>query len=154
MRFVRQADLRHHGQGHEIVVTLPDRPLVDVDLDSELRPRFYETYEGIFGHAHHHLGLEITTCRVTATGNAPTIALKQLEHGGSDPTDAIKGTRMAYFPDADGYVDTPRYDRTKLHAGAVFHGPAIVEDVDSTAVVGPGTRVEIDAYANLVVTFE
>jgi len=61
---------------------------------------------------------------------------------------------MAYFPDADGYVDTPRYDRTKLHAGAVFHGPAIVEDVDSTAVVGPGTRVEIDAYANLVVTFE
>jgi len=154
MRFVRQADLRHHGQGHEIVVTLPDKPLAQVDLDTELRPRFYETYEGIFGHAHHHLGLEITTCRLTATGPAPTIALKQLPATGADPQGAIKGTRKAYFADAGGYVDTPRYDRAKLSAGAVFFGPAIVEDIDSTAVIGPNTRVEIDAYANLVVTFE
>jgi N-methylhydantoinase A len=153
MRFVRQADLRHVGQGHEIVVTLPSRPLAEVDLDHELRPIFYETYEGIYGHAHRHLGLEITTCRLTATGPAPTIALKQLEATGADPADAIKGTRSAYFADAGGYVDTPRYDRSKLSAGAVFFGPAIVEDIDSTAVIGPNTRVEIDAYANLVVTF-
>jgi N-methylhydantoinase A/oxoprolinase/acetone carboxylase beta subunit len=36
----------------------------------------------------------------------------------------------------------------------VFAGPAIVEEVDSTAVIGPGTTVTVDAYANLVVTFD
>jgi N-methylhydantoinase A len=154
MRFVRQADLRHVGQGHEIVVTLPTRPLAEVDLDHELRPIFYTTYDGIYGHAHRHLGLEITTCRLTATGPTPTVALKQLEKTGADPAGAIKGTRSAYFAEAGGYVETPRYDRSKLSAGAVFYGPAIVEDIDSTAVVGPNTRVEIDVYANLVVTFE
>ena len=152
MRFVRQADMRHAGQGHEIVVTLPEGDLTSIDV-ATLRQRFFETYEVIYGHVHEHLELEITTCRLSASGPAPTIALKQLEATGADPKDAIKGTRQAYFADAGGYVDTPRYDRTKLAAGAVFFGPAIVEDIDSTAVIGPNTRVEIDAYANLVVTF-
>jgi N-methylhydantoinase A len=153
MRFVRQADIRHAGQGHDIVVTLPSRPLAQVDLDQELRPIFYETYEGIYGHAHRHLGLEITTCRLTATGPTPTVALKELAADGKDASAAIKGTRQAFFADAGGYVETPCYDRAKLSAGASFFGPAIVEDIDSTAVIGPGTRVDIDRYANLVVTF-
>jgi N-methylhydantoinase A/oxoprolinase/acetone carboxylase beta subunit len=45
------------------------------------------------------------------------------------------------------------YDRSKLAPGASFEGPAIVEEVDSTAVIGPGTTVTVDAYANLVATF-
>jgi len=151
MRFVRQADMRHAGQGHEIVVTLPDGDLASMDV-AMLRARFFETYETIYGHVHEHLDLEITTCRLSASGPVPTITLKQLPASGADPQDAIKGTRKAYFADAGGYVDTPRYDRTKLAAGAVFFGPAIVEDVDSTAVIGPSTRVEIDAYANLIAT--
>ena len=77
MRFTRQADLRHVGQGHEIVVTLPATPLAQVDLDEELRPRFYERYEEIYGHAHYHLGLEITTCRLTASGPRPAITLQE-----------------------------------------------------------------------------
>ena len=152
MRFIRQADLRHHGQGHEIVVTLPDRPLAEIDLDSELRPIFYKTYEGIFGHAHRHLGLEITTCRLTATGPKPSITLEELDTDRGDVKNALKGTRQAYFADAGGYVETPRYDRSKLSAGATFDGPAIVEDIDSTAVIGPNTTVEIDRYANLIAT--
>jgi N-methylhydantoinase A len=153
MRFLRQADLRHQGQGHQIVVTLPDRPLAQVDLDAELRPLFYDTYDGIFGHAHRHLGLEVTTCRLTATGPAPEVRLRQLSRNGAHVSAAVKGTRKAFFAESGGYVDTPLYDRAKLHAGATFAGPAIVEDIDSTAVIGPGTHVEIDAYANLVVTF-
>ena len=35
-----------------------------------------------------------------------------------------------------------------------FRGPAVVEEIDSTAVIGPGTTVVIDDYANLVVAFE
>jgi N-methylhydantoinase A len=151
MTFVRQADMRHVGQGHEIPVTLPAGDLTSMEV-AALRERFFETYDRIYGHVHTHLDLEITTCRLSASGPTPTIALKQLEPTGADPAAAIKGSRPAYFAEAGGYVDTPRYDRSKLSAGAVFHGPAIVEDIDSTAVIGPNTRVEIDAYANLIAT--
>ncbi len=157
MRFVRQADLRHVGQGHEIVVELPPGDLAGLDLEQDLKPRFYEEYETIYGHAHRHLDLEITTCRLTASGPKPSVTLEELRGGGATE-DAIKGYRDAFFPDAHdgdgGYVSTPLYDRTKLAPGATFAGPAIVEEVDSTAVIGPGTTVTVDGHANLVVTFD
>ena len=48
-----------------------------------------------------------------------------------------KGTRPAYFPERDGPVETPVYDRYALRPGDRFPGPAIVEERESTAVVGP-----------------
>jgi N-methylhydantoinase A/oxoprolinase/acetone carboxylase beta subunit len=39
-----------------------------------------------------------------------------------------------------------------LAPGTEFDGPAIVEERESTTVVGPGARVEIDAARNLLVT--
>jgi N-methylhydantoinase A len=154
MHFTRQADLRHVGQGHEIVVTLPDKALAEVDLDTELRPRFYEVYETIYGHAHHHLGLELTTCRLTASGPRPHVTLKQIETKRGDSKEAIKGYRNAYFADLGGFVKTPLYERSRLSAGMSFEGPAIVEEIDSTAVIGPHTLVTMDTFANLVVTFK
>ena len=153
MMFSRQADLRHVGQGYEIVVNLPYAQLSGVDLDGELRPRFYRAYEEIYGHAHRHLDLEITTCRLTASGPRPRVKLQRVVESGYTPEQAIKGSRRAYFAELGGFIETPLYDRSRLSAGATFRGPAIVEEVDSTAVIGPGTQVTVDHYANLQVTF-
>lgn len=152
MHFTRQADLRHVGQGHEIVVTLPYQRLAQVDLDNELRPRFYERYEQIYGHAHRHLDVEITTCRLTASGPRPQVYLPQVEAAGGSAKSAVKSHRQAYFAELGGFVETPIYDRYELRAGMNFEGPAIVEERDSTAVIGPQARVTVDRFANLIVT--
>lgn len=152
MRFVRSADLRHVGQGHEIVVPLPDGELRDISIEQDLKPTFYEVYEGIYGHAHRHLDLEIMTCRLMASGPRPKIQLNQVEHDPSSVERARKGQRRAFFAALGGYVDTPVYDRYTLRAGATFDGPAIVEERDSTAVVGPNATATIDEYLNLIVT--
>jgi N-methylhydantoinase A len=151
MRFVRQADLRHVGQGHEIVVTLPYERLAEVDLDGEIRPRFYERYEQIYGHAHHHLALEITTCRLTASGPRPQVSLPEAEVNSGPVQQALKGQRQAYFAELGGFVETPIYDRYRLGVGHSFAGPAIVEERDSTAVIGPEATVSVDRFANLIV---
>jgi N-methylhydantoinase A len=151
MLFTRQADLRHVGQGHEIVVTLPATPLAQTDLDQELRPRFYQRYEEIYGHAHYHLGLEITTCRLTASGPRPPIRLQERAAQGGTASDALKGHRQAYFHEQGGFVATPVYDRYRLTAGMTFAGPAIVEERDSTAVIGPDATVTVDRFTNLLV---
>ena len=44
------------------------------------------------------------------------------------------------------------YDRYRLGAGALVAGPAIVEEVDSTAVIHPGYQAGVDRYGNLLVT--
>ena len=41
-----------------------------------------------------------------------------------------------YFDDA--YVETPIYDRYRMGPGTQIDGPAIVEERESTTVVGPG----------------
>jgi N-methylhydantoinase A len=153
MTFTRLADLRHAGQGHEIVLELPYLQVADVDLDADVRPLFYETYEAVYGHAHRHLGLEIVTCRLTASGPPPSISLQQEESVGSDAGAAVTGSRAAYFAELGGFHETPTYDRGRLHAGATFAGPAIVEEKDSTLVIGPGTSAVVDHVLNLVVTF-
>ena len=158
--FTRRADLRHVGQGHEIGVTLPYDSLSNVDPDQELRPYFYSCYEKIYGYAHRHLGLEVATCRLTASGPRPTITLQtgtlQIEQNlGQTPADAaIKGRRPVYFAELNAAVETAVYDRYRLPVGAKFDGPAIVEERDSTAVVGPDATATIDVYGNLVVTLE
>ena len=47
-------------------------------------------------------------------------------------------------------VEVPVYDRYRLQPGARFEGPAIIEERESTLVVGPGTRCVTDPGWNLV----
>ena len=61
-----------------------------------------------------------------------------------------KRARKAYFPEAGGYVETPVYDRYALRPGAAFAGPAIIEERESTTIIGPGARVRVDASRGLV----
>ncbi len=154
MRFERSADMRHRGQGHEIVVDLPWPRLAEIDLDRDLRPHFYARYELVYGHAHTHLDLEVMTCRVRASGPRPAVALPHARRTNGDLAQARKGDRQAYLPDHGGFSSMPVYDRYLLPAGAVLTGPAIVEEKDSTTIVGPGTTGRVDEYLNLIVTFD
>ncbi len=154
MRFVRQADLRHAGQGHDLVLELPYTQLRGVDVERDLQPLFYERYESVFGHAHRHLSLEIVTCRVTASGPVPALAIETDETEALPVEQAIRDVREAYFRDVGGFVATPAYERSRLTPGATFAGPAVIEEKDSTAVVGPRATVVVDRFLNLIVTFE
>jgi N-methylhydantoinase A len=153
MHFLPAADLRHVGQGHEISVSLPEGQLTKLGLEG-LRELFFERYESIYGYAHRHLELEVMTCRLTATGGSPRLALERIAHDPASVERARKGERPIYVAVWGRFAEVPVYDRYGLRAGAEFHGPAIVEEPDSTTVIGPDTLVTVDDYLNLVVRFE
>lgn len=90
--FTRKADLRHVGQGHEIVVTLPYERVTGVNIDLALRPLFYEAYAEIYGYAHERLGLEIATCRLTAAGQNPTWSSRKTKRPAPPPILQSKGS--------------------------------------------------------------
>ena len=56
-----------------------------------------------------------------------------------------------YFAQSGDYRATPVYDRYTLAPGAVVSGPAIVEERESTAVLGPSAVGTVDEFANLIV---
>lgn len=145
--FTRSAEMRHKGQGHEITVDLGDRPIIDAE---RLRQLFYRRYRSIYGYAHEHLPVELITCRLTARGPEPRVpSTYRVPPGGG--TAALKGHRPVYFPECSDFVSTPIYDRYRLMPGWSVAGPVIVEEGESTAVVGPSADVRLDEHGALIV---
>jgi N-methylhydantoinase A len=66
---------------------------------------------------------------------------------------ARKGSRRAYFPESGGWVETAVYDRYALSPGAAVDGPAIVEERESTLIIGARGRGRVDERLNVIVEF-
>jgi N-methylhydantoinase A/oxoprolinase/acetone carboxylase beta subunit len=64
-------------------------------------------------------------------------------------TAAPTGERDVYFESHEGFLRTAIYDRGDLHPGMALQGPAIVEQLDSTTVIGPGWSGTVDELGNL-----
>ena len=147
--YQRTADLRYIGQGHEVSVALPDGVLSVDDLP-RIAAEFERTYESLYGRKGPDVPLEVINWRVVASGPRPDMNLKlprNSTHGG----DARKGSRLAFFPETNGYVETSIYDRYTLEPGMRFNGPAIVEERESTLIVGVGGQARVDERLNVVV---
>ena len=52
-------------------------------------------------------------------------------------------------PKCTGWADTAVYDRDRLRSGHTFDGPAVIEQLDSTTLVPPGSRAEVDEWRNI-----
>ncbi|MEO6162855.1 MAG: hydantoinase/oxoprolinase family protein [Candidatus Binatia bacterium] len=147
--YQRTADLRYIGQGHEVSVALPDGVLSVDDLP-RIAAEFERTYESLYGRKGPDVPLEVINWRVVASGPRPDMNLKlprNSTHGG----DARKGSRLAFFPETNGYVETSIYDRYALEPGMRFNGPAIVEERESTLIVGVRGQARVDERMNVVV---
>ena len=62
----------------------------------------------------------------------------------------LKGTRSAYDPDAARMTGWPVYDRYALPPGRSVTGPALIEERESTCVIGTGETATVDDHYNLV----
>ncbi len=68
--------------------------------------------------------------------------------------DGAEGQPSRLLPQVGEHRQTPVYDRYQLGPGASFDGPAIVEERESTVVVGPGARATVDESLNLIVRYQ
>ncbi|RUM07908.1 hydantoinase/oxoprolinase family protein [Rhizobium chutanense] len=139
-------DMRHVGQGHEITVALPDRTLPKEEFLSELRGNFFKLYRELFGRTV-AAPLEVITWRLRAGGEKDQVTPPHE----TVVADARKGSRKVYFQEIGGFAETAVYDHYKLPVGEEVKGPAIVEQRESTAVVGPSGVFHVDAHGNLVI---
>ena len=148
-------DMRYRGQGHEILVPVPQKKLNKRDLEDVLSS-FSALYEQKYGRgtAYQEAGVEAMTYRVRATGNIPKPAPPALSLKSSNPDPALKQQRDVYFKEEKGFVRTNVYARDRLEAGNVIEGPGIVEAVDTNVVIHPRQTARVDEYLNIVLHFE
>ncbi len=149
----RLCEMRYVGQGHEVTIELPDGSLGPEDANG-LTDLYREEYKRLYGREGPDVPLETITWRLEVSSPRPAIRLDGKGRGEGDPADARKGEREIYLPEEEGFLAVPVYDRYRLGPGAGFEGPAVVEERESTVVIGPGSRAEIDGARNLIVRWQ
>ena len=82
------------------------------------------------------------------------LKLPRLEGAGGSLEDAVKGKRKAYSGMAGDFIPYTVYDRYRLGAGAAFRGPAIIEERESTVILGEDASVSVDEYGFLWIEME
>jgi N-methylhydantoinase A len=149
----RLCEMRYVGQGHEVTIELPDGSLGPKGANG-LTDLYREEYKRLYGREGPDVPLETITWRLEVSSPRPAIQLDGKGGGEGDPADARKGEREIYLPEEEGFLAVPVYDRYRLGPGAGFEGPAVVEERESTVVIGPGSRTEIDGARNLIVRWQ
>jgi N-methylhydantoinase A len=150
VRVTRIAEMRYVGQGHEVEAAVPAGRLSAASLP-DITQAFEASYRALYHRLPQGVPIEALNWRVTVAGPAPALAFGGAGAAGAAAGDAVKTRRRAWFAEA-GWVETPVYDRYALRPGADFTGPAIVEERESTAVLGPGARCHVDQGLTIVVT--
>lgn len=146
----RTAEMRYLGQGHEIVVPIPlgelsSEKLPDIDMS------FAAEYRRLYNRLCLEVPIESLNWRVVTSGPQPSLRTAWGSAQAAEPALSLKGHRPVYLPEERRYVSCPVYDRYHLSPGAAFSGPAIVEERESTIVIGPEGFVSVDRHFNLVV---
>jgi len=144
------ADLRYVGQGHEIAVALPSFALGVAAFRDEVLTRFADNYAALFGRTVADSPVEAITWRLRVSGPKGEPADISTDRRAVSRADALKTHRAVYFDEEQSFVETPVYDYYALAQDVEVTGPAIIEQAESTIVVGPRGTAHIDAHHNLV----
>ena len=132
----RMADMRYIAQGSEITVVLPDM------LSTEtVRTAFESRYRILFTRTPAGAAIEVVALRLSLTAPMPAIDHRIELRGSQRTTDPVVGRRSVRYP--EGEHEATVLDRYALAPGARIDGPAIIEEDESTLLMGPGGSAEV-----------
>ena len=147
VEFARSVEARFIGQGSETSLPVPEPDFTRLD-PAGLRRRFDAEYTRLYGRTYPESPVEFVNFCVRASLPVRLLQLPKLQLKGRTG-DAIKGERKAYSGKAGDFIPFTVYDRYRLAPGAAFRGPAIVEERESTAIVGEDANASVDDYGFL-----
>ena len=141
------ASLRYQDQGSELTLPWAGTATDQAALDAVLAA-FHAEHERLYSFRLDEVPVEMVTLRVDALGLLPALKLGEIPTRGPAER-AISGRQRISL--AGGAVDAPVYDRTRLGAGAVLEGPAIVKQLDATTLLLPEQTAEVHPFGSLIV---
>ena len=148
IRFERSVDSRFVGQGSETNVPIAERDFTRVK-NEEVRRRFDNIYKKLYGRTYPESPVEYINFKVRASLPERLLKLPKMDKKAGSVEDAVKGRRQAYSGIAKDFIPYTVYDRYKLFPDAEFDGPAIIEERESTVIVGEDASVSVDDFGFL-----
>lgn len=148
-RVMLSIDLRYEGQNYELSVPVGPEGFTAETL-AETIAGFEAEHLRMYGFTADGEAINAVTFRAEAIGLVQKAQLPERPLGDPDATGAVIGAREIWFPETKTFTDSPIYDREKMTPGMTFEGPGVVEQMDTTVLIPPGTSVRVDAFENLI----
>lgn len=150
-KFLRRVDARYRMQNYELSIPVPDGELCAEELE-RIYEIFHDEHERNYGYCDRTQTVELVNFRLSAIGcrEKPRLECKVCAKNADF---APRERRDVYFR-RHGFIDCPIYAKDDLPVGRPFTGPAVVEQMDTTVVITPGWRCEVDRWGNIRMQFE
>jgi len=145
IRFERTLMMRFVGQGAETDLAIDAKPF-DQWKKTQIRAFFDAVYQKLYGRTYPETPVEFVTFKVRASLPERPFHIPPLTNTGKSIHDCLKGKREAYSLVQKAYIPFQVFDRFKLFAGAVMTGPAIIEEKESTIIIGEDAKASVDEY--------
>ena len=143
--FERTLMMRFVGQGAETDLEIEPKSF-DQWQKQQIRELFDEAYKKLYGRTYPETPVEFVTFKVRASLPQREFRIPPLRQTEGNLADCIKGIREAFSLQQKEYIEFTVYDRFKLFPGAVMEGPAIIEEKESTIVVGEDAKARVDEF--------
>jgi N-methylhydantoinase A len=143
----RAAFMRYVGQGHEINVQLPNRPLTEADLPA-LRQSFQTDYSALFERPIPGASIEVLSWSVLVTTDARKPP--QVVQVARQPATKAAGSRKFFDGRAGKVIEIPLFRREEMAPGAVITGPAVIAEDETSTFVSNSFDAYIDGAGSIV----
>ncbi len=137
--FIRQANMQYLGQGFELDITLRKNNIVE-----NMKDDFNKKHKGIYRYSSDD-PIFVVSLRLTAILKFKKPNIPAIKKEGN----LIKTKRKVYFSEEP--VEAEIYERSSLAHRDNVEGPAIIEQYDSTTLIPPGWKANIDKFSNIVI---
>lgn len=155
----RTAYMRYRGQGYEIDINLPDRPLQSSDIE-KLMTGFEQTYSQLFSRAIPDMQIEVLNWSVqvaTRNNRQQASSTSKLVSATGDNAQTVEPANSIcrIHCDVTGrLVDAQVVDRQSLRPNQQIAGPALIVEQQTTTFVAADFNATCDSRGDLVMQRE
>lgn len=146
---VHDVDMQFQGQTHILNFLVNDTKLTRESLQTAFEKAYWNRFEVELPEIRAVL-VNLHTAVIGRRKPVPLTSLIAETEQKTQIEDCKTGIRRAWFE--SGWQETPIYERESLPLKASFKGPAIIEQLDTTIIVEPDNKVEVDLDGNLIIS--
>ncbi len=150
IRIQRMADISFQGQGFPLTIPVPSGKLTENHFQI-IENNFREQYAEIYGRAIADVPLQVFSWRIFGMGPDPKVNFKFSNLTRRSGRNPVKGSRRIYLPETKGFRKVNVYDRYLLKSTQKIRGPALVEERETTMVIGSRSTFYVDKSQNLII---
>ncbi len=148
--FTLSADVRYQGQGDSLTVALGSQ--LENDPGAQVDRAFEQAYLALYKRRPPGVDAEVLTWRLRAAAPPPAIAAAQTASFAAPASPQRR--REIFSPETGSWVKAEVAERAQLASDAQIRGPAVIQEDESTVLIGPGGAGRVDRCGALVVEID